>query len=78
MDEATETRPRDNVRRIRCATKKCSGFLNANIASVLKTADGNWLFKCPICNSWNLASSDGMVKATSLEQFDLERVRERW
>jgi hypothetical protein len=42
------------------------------MSSVPKTADGNWQFKCPICNYWNLASSDGMVKATSREEFDLE------
>jgi hypothetical protein len=62
----------DKVRRIRCATKKCSGFLNANMSSVPKTGDGNWQFKCPICNYWNLASSDGMVKATSRVEFDLQ------
>jgi hypothetical protein len=46
----------------------------SNMFSVPKTADGSWQFKCPICNYWNLASSDGMVNATSRERFDLERL----
>jgi hypothetical protein len=64
----------DKVRRIRCGSKKCVGFFDTRVSTVPKSADGNWQFHCPICNFWSLASMDGLVKATSREQFDLDRL----
>lgn len=64
----------DKVRRIRCGTKKCTGFIDTQVSTVPKSKDGNWQFHCSLCNFWSLASADGGVKATSKEQFDLERL----
>jgi hypothetical protein len=64
----------EKVKRVRCATKKCAGFLDALVSTVPKTTDGNWQFQCPVCTYWNLAARDGAVKATSREQFDVERL----
>jgi hypothetical protein len=50
------------------------GFVDIQVSGVPKTADGNWQFQCPTCHFWNLASSMGVVKGTSREQFDLERL----
>jgi hypothetical protein len=46
--------------------------LDTKLSAVSKTADGNWQFECSVCHYWNPASGDGMVKATSREQFALE------
>lgn len=64
----------DKVRRIRCRTKKCAGFLETKVSTVPKTVDGNWQFHCATCGFWNLASASGMVKATARVEFDLERL----
>jgi hypothetical protein len=63
----------DKIRRIRCTTRKCAGFVDTRVSAEPKNRDGNWQFLCPICKRWNLAS-DVMVRATSPEQFDLERL----
>ncbi len=62
------------IRRIRCGTRQCTGFIDTQVSTVAKTADGNWQFHCAVCQFWSLASSEGMVKATSREQFDLEHL----
>jgi hypothetical protein len=64
----------DKVRRIRCGTKKCAGFVDAQLSEVAKSVDGNWQFECSICKFWSLASDTGQVKATSKERFDLDRL----
>jgi hypothetical protein len=63
----------DLLRRVRCCTKKCRGFLDAKVSALPKTADSSWQFYCSMCGYWNLASNGG-VKATSREEFDLERL----
>jgi hypothetical protein len=64
----------DKVRRIRCGTKKCAGFIDTQVSTVAKSADGNWQFHCSTCDFWNLASATGMVKATARSEFDLEHL----
>jgi hypothetical protein len=64
----------DKIRRIRCGTPKCSGFIDANVSTLPKSADGNWQFRCTVCGFWILFSETGMMRATSREQFDLERL----
>jgi hypothetical protein len=64
----------DKIRRVRCGTKKCTGFVDAKVSTIPKSKDGNWQFQCPICNFWCLLSDTGMVKATSREQFELDRL----
>ena len=63
----------DKIRRIRCGTKKCTGFIDTKLSTEPKSADGNWQFHCKLCNFWTLAVEDGSVRATSREPFDLER-----
>lgn len=64
----------DKIKRIRCGTKKCLGFVDTNVIGEPKSSDGNWQFHCATCSFWSLASADGVVKATSREPFDLERL----
>ncbi|HEY2744612.1 MAG TPA: hypothetical protein VGL86_08315 [Polyangia bacterium] len=61
----------EKSRRIRCVTKKCTGFIETLISAEAKTRDGNWQFQCGVCRFWNLATADGTVKATSRQPFDL-------
>ena len=65
------------IRRIRCSSRKCAGFIDTNLSTTPKTADGNWQFHCTVCGFWNLLSESGMMKATSREQFDLEHLPTR-
>ena len=64
----------DKIRRIRCSTKKCVGFLDTQVSTEPKSREGNWQFRCTLCNFWNLAAADGVVKATSNERFDLDHL----
>lgn len=61
----------EKIRRIRCVTKKCAGFIETRISTEPKTREGNWQFQCSVCTFWNLAAADGAIKATSKTQFDL-------
>ena len=61
----------EKIRRIRCVTKKCSGFIETRLHAEPGTRDGNWQFQCNVCSFWNLAAADGSVRATSKTQFDL-------
>lgn len=61
----------EKIRRIRCVTAKCTGVFETLISTELKSREGNWQFQCVQCSFWNLAASDGAVKATSKTQFDL-------
>jgi hypothetical protein len=63
----------DKIRRIRCGTKKCTGFIDTKLSAQPKSADGHWQFHCTLCKYWTLAVEDGSVRATSREQFDLDR-----
>jgi hypothetical protein len=62
------------IRRVRCSTKKCAGFIDTNVSTTPKSKEGNWQFHCPVCGYWNLLSETGMMKATSREKFDLEQL----
>ena len=64
----------DKIRRVRCGTRKCTGFIDTRVSTVPKTADGNWQFQCSICRFWSLTSAMGVVKGTSRDSFDLERL----
>jgi hypothetical protein len=64
----------DKMRSFRCATKKCSGFINATPSLATRTPEGNWQFECSICHYWNLVASSGTVTATSREPFELDRL----
>jgi hypothetical protein len=64
----------DKIRRIRCSTRKCVGFLDTRVSTEPKSRDGNWQFLCATCNFWNLAAANGVIKATSNERFDLDRL----
>ncbi len=64
----------DKIRRIRCGTPKCSGFIDANLSTIPKNSDGNWQFHCAVCGFWCLFSAAGMLRATSRDQFDLTRL----
>lgn len=68
------TAMQDKIRRVRCGTPKCSGFVDTRVSTEPKSKEGNWQFECPICHSWSLLSEVGMVRATSREKFDLERL----
>jgi hypothetical protein len=61
-------------RKVRCATRKCDGFVSIDAATVTTSPDGHWQFQCPRCNYWNLVSSSSAVQATSPAPFDLERL----
>ncbi len=67
----------DKIKRIRCGTKKCTGFIDTRLSTQPKTKDGNWQFHCPVCNFWSLLSESGQMTATSKEPFDLERLPTR-
>jgi hypothetical protein len=62
------------IRRVRCSTKKCTGVIDTNVSTMPKSKEGNWQFHCPVCGFWNLLSESGMMKATSREEFDLQRL----
>jgi hypothetical protein len=63
------------VRRIRCGTRKCAGFIDTNNAAPTpKSREGNWQMHCTVCGCWSLFSDTGLMKATSRDQFDLERL----
>ena len=64
----------DKIKRVRCGTPKCTGFLDTRVSTEPKARDGNWQFQCPVCNQWSLLSDVGMVRATSRDKFDLERL----
>jgi hypothetical protein len=64
----------DKIRRIRCGTKKCTGFTDTNVATTPKSKEGNWQFHCGVCGFWNLLSESGMMKATSRQEFDLQQL----
>jgi hypothetical protein len=64
----------DKIRRVRCGTKKCTGFIDTKVSMAPKTKNGDWQFHCSVCHYWNLLSEAGLVRATSKEQFDLERL----
>ena len=61
----------EKSRRIRCVTKKCSGFIETLLSAEPKTREGTWQFQCTVCGFWNLAAADGAIRATSKTQFDL-------
>ena len=61
-------------KRARCATKKCGTGVSIDIAATPTNRSGDWQFQCPGCKFWNLASAENAVQATSLTQFDLERL----
>lgn len=63
----------DKIKRIRCGTKKCTGFVDTQVSTEIMK-DGNWQFHCSVCKFWSLVSLEGNVKATSREQFDLDRL----
>jgi hypothetical protein len=62
------------IRRLRCSTKKCTGFIDTNVSTTPKSKDGNWQFHCSVCGFWNLLSETGMMKATSHDEFDLQQL----
>ena len=64
----------DKIRRVRCGTPKCTGFIDTQVSTVPKTREGHWQFQCGVCRFWSLLSDTGMVRATSRDQFDLERL----
>jgi hypothetical protein len=64
----------DKIRRVRCGTKRCTGFIDTNVSTMPKSAEGNWQFHCNVCGFWSLLSETGMLKATSRDEFDLQRL----
>ena len=64
----------DKIRRIRCNTRKCTGFIDTNGSESPVCKDGNWQFHCLVCGFWNLMSETGTMKATSKQEFDLQRL----
>ena len=63
----------DKIRRIRCGTKQCPGFVDIQL-STAHVVGGNWQFHCSRCGYWILVSSDGSIRGTAREEFDLQRV----
>jgi hypothetical protein len=64
----------DKIRRVRCGTPKCSGFIDTNVSTMPKSEEGNWQFHCAVCGFWSLFSEAGMMRATSRDEFDLTRL----
>ena len=64
----------DKIRRIRCGTPKCTGFIETKVSTTPKSKEGNWQFYCAVCRFWNLLSETGSLKATAPQEFDLEHL----
>ena len=67
----------DKIRRIRCATKQCPGFVDIQLSAAV-VVGGNWQFHCARCGYWVLVSAEGDIRGTSKEEFDLQRVSGRF
>jgi hypothetical protein len=63
----------NKIRRIRCGTKQCSGFIDTQLPAP-STTNGSWQFHCSRCGYWSLISADGGMRATSKDEFDLNNV----